>query len=403
MKHKFYRKKLRNGMTVIFEQRKGSGVVSVAFGVRYGAINEDAEEKGISHFTEHMLFKGTKKRTAKQISEEIEKRGGILNGFTEEEFIFCTSKISSSKIDIALDVLSDMIKNPSFDERELEKERKVIFEEIKLYNDNPRMWIQDNIASCLFRGSPGMTVAGTEETLSKIDRKKIIVNFRKVYGTTNMFLCVVGDADFKKLYNYCERNFVKSKAELKEQSVEKILKEKIEKRRGIDQANLALIFHTAKAFEKDNYASQVLMCLMGGGMSSRLWQEIRERRNLAYSVHANCSFGKRYGYNKISVGCSPENVEKIKEIILKEFERVAKALDKKELNQVKEQIIGNNRISKEDSEGQMLDLICNETWGNAKKSYEYEKEIAKVKLKDVKKIASQVKEGNYSFLALVPE
>jgi len=127
-KMRFFSKTLKNGMKIIFEQRKKSGVVSLAFAVRHGGVHETKNEKGISHFIEHMLYRGTKNRTQKEISEAIEKNGGILNGFTEEELTAFWCKMPSEKINIALDVLSDMILNTKFDEKDLDKERKVITE-----------------------------------------------------------------------------------------------------------------------------------------------------------------------------------------------------------------------------------------------------------------------------------
>jgi len=137
MRGKFFRKVLKNGMTVLFEKRD-IPVVSVAFAVRNGGVNESTNEKGISHFIEHMLYKGTPTRNAKKIAEEIERNGGDLNGFTAETITAYWCKMPSKHLDIALEVLSDMVKNSLFDEKEMEKERKVIFEEIKKYHDNPK-------------------------------------------------------------------------------------------------------------------------------------------------------------------------------------------------------------------------------------------------------------------------
>jgi len=149
MKENFYRKVLKNGLTIIFEKRN-LPVVSVAFAVRAGAIHEREEEKGISHFIEHMLYKGTPKRNLKQISSEIEKNGGILNGFTSDEITAFWCKIPSKHLDIALDVLGDMVRNPLFDEKEVEKERQVIFEEIKKGKDNPQRYVFDEIQKLMY-------------------------------------------------------------------------------------------------------------------------------------------------------------------------------------------------------------------------------------------------------------
>src|SRR3972149_8205544 len=155
MEAKFYRKKLSNGMTILFEKRK-LPVISVAFAVRYGGINENSHERGIAHFIEHLLYKGTKNRTHKQISEEIEKNGGVMNGFTEETVTAFWCKIRSDKLNIALDVIGDMVQNPLFNENEMNKERKVIFEEIKIYHDTPRPYVFEKIQNMLYKEPLGM-------------------------------------------------------------------------------------------------------------------------------------------------------------------------------------------------------------------------------------------------------
>ncbi len=398
-KPRFFEKILKNGMTVIFEQRKGSEVVSVAFAVRHGGIHESEEEKGISHFIEHMLYKGTKNRTSKQISEDIEKNGGILNGFTEEELTAYWCKMPSKHLDMALDVLSDMVLNPLFDETEMNKERLVIFEEMKMRRDMPNIFVNDKIQNLLYSGNLGHDLIGTEKSMNSIDRKKMQEKFSKVYGSQNMILCVVGDCEFKTLCDFCEKNFHQSGFKIEEPKIVLKNAEKIEKRKGIDQANLVFAYHAPVSFTKASYASQVLSCLMVGGMSSRLFQEIREKRNLAYSVKGGYNGAKRYGYNSIFVGTTPDHVEQVKKLIVEEFTKL-KTLDENELNQVKEQLVGNSKISREDSQGQMVDLLYNEIWGNAERSYEYEENIKKVELSDVKNLA---KFDKYSFIALIPE
>ena len=398
-KKKFYKKVLKNGMTVIFEERKSSGVVCVAFAVKHGGIHESENEKGISHFIEHMLYKGTKNRTSKKISEDIEKNGGILNGFTEEELTAYWCKMPSKHIGLALDVLSDMILHSLFDETELNKERQVIFEEMKMRRDMPNIFVVDKIQSLLYTGNLSLDLIGTEKSMNSITREIMVNKFKKVYGSENMILCVVGDANFKQLCDFCEKTFKRSGFNISEPVIGLKNEEKILKRKGIDQANLIFAYHTPFASEKTSHIAQVLSCLMVGGMSSRLWQEIREKRNMAYVVKGGYSGGKKFGFNSIFVGTSLENYDKVKDIIIEEYKKV-KTVEEKELNQVKEQLIGNSQISKEDSQGQMLDLLYHETWGDAKESYNYETNIKNVKLSDVKKLAEF---KDYSFIALVPE
>jgi predicted Zn-dependent peptidase len=399
MKPKFYRKVLKNGLTIIFEKRE-LPVVAVAFAVRNGGINELISEKGISHFIEHMLYKGTPKRDAKKIAEEIEKRGGELNGFTDETITAYWCKIPSKHLNIALDVLNDMVKNPLFDEKELEKEREVIFEEIKMRKDNPHTYVFDCIQRELYNGTLGFNLIGTHETMSKIGRKKLLDKFKRVYQPNNMILGIVGDADFNEIVEFAEKSFGDAKGNVPKIEFSPKNGIKIEKRKGIDQANLVFAYHVPLSTNKKNYAAETLGTLMAGGMSSRLFSEIREKRNLAYAVKGDSNITQFFAYNLIYVGTTKKNVELVKKIILEEFKKVADGLTEKELNQVKEQIIGNYHISMEDSQMQLLNLLLHEIDGNAKEFYDFEKNISEVKLKDVKELA---KIKNYSFLALVPE
>lgn len=398
MQVNFSKKVLKNGMTVILEKRN-SGVVSLAFAVRHGGIHESREEKGISHFIEHLLYKGTKNRTSKQISEEIEKNGGILNGFTEEELTAYWCKMPSNKLEVGLEVLSDMILNPSFEEKEIDKERKVIFEEMKMRKDMPNIYVTDKIQGLLYSGNLGQDLIGTEESMKNINKKKILDKFKKVYGSENLILCVVGEANFEKLCKFCEKKFKKSNYQIQEPGILLKNAERIEERQGLDQVNMIFAYHLPKASEDLAYAAQILTCIMAGGMSSRLFQEIREKRNLAYAVKGGFNGGKRFGYGSVFVGTSPENIEPVKKLIIEEFKKI-KTLEDKEFNQAKQQLIGNSKISKEDSQGQMLDLLYHEIWGGAEKSYNYEEKIKLVKIEELKKIA-EIK--NYSFLALKPE
>ncbi|MDP3758723.1 MAG: pitrilysin family protein, partial [Candidatus Daviesbacteria bacterium] len=318
----FHKKVLKNGMTVIFEKRNVP-VVSVAFAVRAGGINEEISEKGISHFIEHMMYKGTKTRTSKQIAEEIEKNGGELNGFTSEEITAYYCKMPSKHLDIALDVLADIIKNSVFDEKELEKERKVIFEEIKMRRDTPKIYVFDEIQSLLYGKPLGLNLIGTRETMNPIDRKKIMEKFKQIYEPNNFILCIVGDADFEQIIKFAEKNFGSGKSQIPKQKFELKNETKIEEREGVDQANLVFAYHVPVSNDDKCHSAKVLSSLMIGGMSSRLFEEIREKRNLAYAIHGDSNINRDFAYNLIYAGTMKENVDKVKELITKEFEKVS--------------------------------------------------------------------------------
>ncbi|MEK6945695.1 MAG: pitrilysin family protein [Nanoarchaeota archaeon] len=401
MKPKFFRKVLKNGMTVLFEKRD-LPVVSVAFAVKCGGINEDVKEKGVSHFIEHMLYKGTPTRNAQKIPMEIEKNGGVLNGFTSETLTAYWCKMPSNKINVALDVLSDMVKNPLFDEKEMDKERKVIFEEIKMRKDNPRIHVDDRIQNFLYDAPLGIDLIGTHETMNSINREKMVKRFKEIYTPNNMILCVVGDTDFEKLVNFAEKNFEKKIGKVPEYKVKTKNNSETEKRKGLDQANVVFAYHTPLAYDKKSYAARVLSAVLAEGMSSRLFSEIREKRNLAYSVSGEATSSKYFSYNKIYVGTQKENVEKVRELIVEEFKKVGEGLEEKELQSIKDQLIGNYNIAMEESMSQMANLLYHEADGNAEEFYEFEKNIKEVKLEDVKKLAKEALKV-YSFFALVPE
>lgn len=396
---KFYRKVLKNGMTLIFEKRD-LPVVSVVIAVRSGGINEEPFEKGISHFIEHMLYKGTPTRNSRKIAEEIEKNGGELNGFTDETITAFWCKIPSAHLKLALEVLTDMLKNPLFDQEELEKERKVIFEEIKMRRDNPYIFAMDTIQTELYSGTLGLNLIGTHETMKAIDRNKLVSKFKQIYQPNNIIFGVVGDADFDEIVKFAEKNFGNMRGKVPKIKFGTKNSSRIEKRKGIDQASLIFAYHVPLSTDKKSYAAEVLNTLMGGGMSSRLFAEVRDKRNLAYSIKGDANINRFFAYSTIYAGTTKENVELIKKIILEEFKKVSKNLNEKELNQVKEQLIGNYHISMEDSQSQLINLLLCEIDGNAKEFYDFEKNINAVKLADVKKLAKIKK---YSFMALVPE
>ncbi|MEK6757887.1 MAG: pitrilysin family protein [Nanoarchaeota archaeon] len=399
MGFKFQRKVLDNGMTIIFEKRN-LPVVAVAFAVKQGGINETEEEKGISHFIEHLIYKGTPTRNTKKIAEEIEGNGGELNGFTSETLTAYWCKMPSTHLNLALTVLSDIVKNPIFDKNDIEKEREVIFEEIKMHRDTPRTYVFEGIQKNLFEKPFGEPVIGTLSTLKSLDKQKITEKFNQTYQPNKMILGVVGDADFDEIVKFAEKNFGKKQGKITSSKIKTKTGTQIEVRKGIDQANLIFAYHTPLAGDKKSYASQILITLMAGGMSSRLFDEIRVKRNLAYSVKGDSDIHKDYSSSYIYVGTMKKNVEIVKELILEEFEKVAKDLTEKELKRIKEQIIGNYHISMEDSQNQLVNLLIFEINGNAEDYYDFEKNILDVKLKDVKELA---KIKDYSFFALVPE
>ena len=394
----FYRKKLKNGLTILFEKRS-LPVVCSSVSVRAGSEYESEKLKGVSHFIEHLVFKGTKKRNVKQISEEVEKKGGIMNAFTSEEVTCFWNKLPSKHLATSLDIASDLTLNPIFENEALERERKVILEEIKMYHDNPQIYVLEKIKELLYEKPFGMFTAGTIETMIKMRREEVLKTFKDNYATNNMLLAVIGKADFDEICKFAENIFPKTEKKIFEIKLAGRNCELIEKRKGLEQVNLVFGYHVPTLLDKRRYAIEILDAVLTKGMSSKLFQEIREKRGLAYAVKGFLSQDRNYGYEAIYVGTVKEKVREVKELILKEINKAEK-LEKKELEEAKEQLIGLRNVESEDSEQVMIDLITEENAGNAEEYYRYEEQINSVKLEEVRKLA---KLKGYSFIALVPE
>lgn len=396
-KDNFYKKKLRNGLTVLFERREVPVVLS-SVSVKFGSEYEVERIKGVSHFIEHLVFKGTKKRNVKQISAEVEKKGGILNAFTSEEVTCFWDKLPSKYLDIGIDIVSDLCLNPLFKEVDLENERKVILEEIKMYRDNPQFYVLHKIKELLYSKPFGLNISGTYDTMVKMKKEDVLGAYSN-YSTENMFLTVVGKANFEDICEFGEKFFPKTKREIQEIPIAMRNAELIEKRKGIDQANFVFAYHVPKLVEKDRYSAEAIDVILTRGMSSRLFQEVREKRGLAYSIKGILGQDKNYGYELIYVGTVKEKVKEVKEIILREIKKLQK-LESRDLEEAKEQLIGLRQVESEDSEQVMLELISEENSGNAEEYYKYEERINGIKISDVRKLS---KLKSYSSISLVPD
>ncbi len=373
-------------------------VVSVAIANTFGGSHEDSEIKGIAHFIEHLVFTGTKTRTHEDISKEIEKRGGILNAFTAEDVTSFWFKLPSEHIFQGLDIITDLLKNPIFDPKKFEKEKKVILEEIKMYHDSPDRDVYRIIGENLYEKPFGIGVIGTTETVSSLKRDYVYNYFKNNYGAENYIVVVVGNADFDKICSYLEENFEKSKVELSPKKPKMKSNESKEERRGIDQAHFIFGMHAPMTNDPDHYAFELLDAYLANGMSSKLFLKIREEKGLAYAVRSSIFAEKNYSYYTVYVGTMKEAIDEVRKIILEEFDNV-KNMTEKDLEEAKERLIGLKKVSSEESINVMSDLIMAELSEKVDDYYKYEEKIRKVKLDDVKR-AAKIKK--FSTAAIVP-
>lgn len=398
MKPLFTRKILDNGMMLLHEKRD-IPVTTIAIATKVGYGFEHAKTKGISHFIEHIVFKGTKKRTAEQISYELEKVGGELNAFTSDELTVFHVKLPSRHLQLGIDVLSDIFFNPLMTKEDLEKERKVIIEEIKMYHDDPKRYVLDKIKELSYKAPFGLQGTGSVETLSNMKQEHLFNFHRKNYIASNTILCIVGNNPFDEILDLVKKIPVKE-GKIKNNIMPEIIFEKIvEKRKNIQQSNLVVSIPAPTIVHEKRYAAQIFATILGEGMSSRLFKEIREKRGLAYTVKAYLDAGVNFGTIYFYVGTEKGKEEVVKDLILKEIQKM-QILSKKELDDAKQQIIGAYEVEEEDSRNTAFKLILEELCGDASRYYEFEKKIQAVKLNDVKELS---KLKDYSYIALVPE
>ncbi len=395
----FNKKVLKNGFTIIHEKRD-IPVTTVMIGTKFGSAYEKTEEKGIAHFIEHLCFKGTAKKTAKQISEEIESVGGVLNAFTHEEMTAYHAKVPSKYTKIALDVLLDIYFNPLFPEEEIKREARVICEEIKMYRDNPRAFVLDKIKSNLYEKPFGEFIAGNEKNVMSFNRKKIKAIHEAMYVPSNSILVVVGNNSFQELCSFVEKLVPERKSkkiilpEIKLNNNKEVIQ-----RKGIEQTNLAMAFHFPLASSKESYAAEIFNAILGEGMSSRLFTEVREKRGLVYAIKTELDMGRNYSYFVVWAGTDAEKVQEVIEISLNEFSKMS-LLSEKELEKAKEQVIGSFLVENEDSISTATNLMMFEVCRRSEDYYKYAENLKKVSLKEIVDLARLKK---YSVVVLKPE
>lgn len=396
-KNNFFKTKLRNESTILFEKRK-STVSTIMVGFKAGSSHEIARKKGIAHFVEHNLFKGSINRTQQEISSGIEKKGGILNGFTADEATAYWAKIPAEYTIYALDILSDMAFNPKFSIEEMRKERKVILEEIKMYHDNPQMFVLDELKKRLYLEPFNIGGLGTEKTVNGLKHSDL-KSWHSLYNARNLIVSIVGNVNINEIIAYLNKIEASKKAIASSPIIKKKFSQKIFSRKGIDQAHLCLGFHVPSMASKEKYAVDLFNTILGEGMSSLLFQEVREKRGLVYTIKSFIDSEKSYGYLAIYAGTDKKKINEVKEISLKMIKQVQN-INSRDFEQAKEQCIGSWEVANERSDNVAKNLLFNEIANRAEDYYDYVKEINKLKMKDIAKF-SNIK--NYGMAALVPK
>jgi predicted Zn-dependent peptidase len=348
---------LPNGLKVITERVSSVRSVSLGIFVGCGSNLELPEEAGISHLIEHMNFKGTPSRTAFQIAEEIDAIGGKINAYTSKEYT-CFYTITLDKhVQIAISVLSDLFLNSLYAPTELELERGVVLEEIKMSEDAPDEHIHEVFMQTIMAGHPlGENILGTEKSVAALKRKDILSYRERFYTPDNIIICATGNLWHWSMVSKIEKAFkhLEGKARFPKVTSPKINRGIKVVPRKTEQVHFCIGTKSSSQLDPDRYAFVLLDNILGGSMSSRLFQEIREKRGLAYSVYSSVAPFKNCGVFYIYVGCNKEHVEESLDVILNEFRNILKeGITKAELKRAKEFVKGSLVLGLESTSSRM--------------------------------------------------
>ena len=367
-KSEFNKTVLSNGLTVISEKIESVRSVSVGVWIKTGSRYEEMQDNGIAHFLEHMVFKGTKRRSALKIAQSLESLGGSLNAFTGKEVTCYYAQSLDNHLKQVIDVLSDMLCNSLFQPKEIEKEKMVVIEEIKSVKDTPEDYIFDIFQEKLFPNCPlGNPILGTEDSVSQFNKNRLVSYLNKFYSTKNTVISAAGNVEHDKLVQLVEKyfNLPQTENNLKATKANDAAMESFEIHQQINQAHLCMGNAGIAFTSKMRYPLLLLNTYLGGGMSSRLFQKLREKNGLAYSVYSFIDFYKDTGLFGVYIGTDKKKFSKAKKILIQELDAAAQnQISANALNKLKNQLKGNIVIGFENTSRRMSQIAKNEIYLN---------------------------------------
>lgn len=384
---------LDNGLRLAADEMKEVETVSIGVFVNTGSRNETSEINGISHFLEHMAFKGTKTRSAKQIAEEFEGIGGRINAYTSKEKTVYYVKVLKKHAEFAVEFLADILQNSTFDAVELEKERGVILQEIAMTNDTPDDIIFDYFQETAFPDQAlGRSILGPVKNIKKFKREHFLDYVGRQYNYSNMAVVAAGAIKEKDLEKWVKKYFNQlGTSKIKATEAGKYHGGNFSKEKSLEQVNLVMGFKGTSYKDKDYYKTQILAMVLGGGMSSRLFQEVREERGLAYSIYA---FNYAYddsGTFGIYAGTTPQKANELVSATCEEIKKICEKIGDQELTRVKTQFEAGLLMAKESTSSRMQKLGSDIfTKNRIVSDEEIRKEIAAVSKGQLVKLANKI-------------
>ena len=388
----FKKTTFKSGLRLITVPLKNTNSVTVLILVGAGSKYETKEINGISHFLEHMFFKGTKKRpNTLKIAETLDMIGGEYNAFTSKEVTGFWAKVDNKHLPLALDWISDMFLNSKFDEKEMQREKGVIVEEMNMYLDTPTAYVSELFEKLLYGDQPaGWRIIGEKENILSFNQQKVLDYYKNHYSSSNTVVCIAGNIDSDDVKNRVEssfKNIERREAKEKQQKPEVSLHFK-----KTDQTHFCLGVRAYNLFHPQKNALSLLSIILGGNMSSRLFIKVRERQGLAYYIHTSIDATSDTGYLVTQAGIDHKNLEKSVGLILKEYKDLKnKKITAKELQKAKDYLKGMSILSLEPSDSQASFYASQELLEKEvltlKEKFE---RIDKVSINDIKKVAEDI-------------
>jgi len=350
-----------NGLTLISEEMQHIRSISIGIWIKTGSRDEEPESNGLSHFIEHMVFKGTKKRSAEAIARQVDSIGGNLDAFTAKECVCFNIKVLDEHLPIALEVLSDLVLNPVFANDDIIRERRVILEEIKMDEDSPEYLVHEIFTQNFWKDHPlGKPILGTKETVRRFEQPAILELYQKSFTPGNLIISAAGNLNHARFVELVAKHF-EGMTPLKNgfhRSAPKIVPRiTLRNKKSLEQVQICLGVPSHPIAHEKRFASYVLNTLLGGGMSSRLFQNIRERQGLAYSIYSDLSPYRDTGCLSVYAGTSRESAGKVVQSVISEFKKLkTETLSEEELRRAKDQLKGSLMLSLESSTARMSNL-----------------------------------------------
>jgi predicted Zn-dependent peptidase len=362
-----HRDVLSNGLVIITEPMPHVRSVTVGIWVRSGSRAEPAERNGISHFIEHMVFKGTERRTAEEIARSVDSVGGMLDAFTTKEMICFNAKVLDEHLPVAFDVLSDMVLRPLFSEEDIVKEKHVVLEEIKMDEDNPDYLVHEIFTQNFWRGHAlGKPILGTPDTVGQFSRDTLLDSFRRWYAPNNIVISAAGHLEHAQLVDLVTREFGRLPAVpdgFRDPTPQPHPQIAMRSKQALEQVQICLGVPSYPMAHERRYATAVLNVILGSGMSSRLFQNIREKQGLAYAVFSELSPYRDAGVLLISAGTARETTGQLIHSVAEEFRNLKQEpVSDEELRRAKDHLKGSLMLSLESTSARMTNLARQEMY-----------------------------------------